>query len=71
MAVKARKEGIQIVRSSRVPTGATTTDAEVDDSEYEFIASQTLNPQKARVLLMLALTKTKDWKAIQKYFDEY
>lgn len=71
LAVKARKEGIQIVRSSRVPTGATTTDAEVDDSEYEFIASQTLNPQKARVLLMLALTKTKDWKAIQKYFDEY
>ena len=71
LAVKARKEGIQIVRSSRVPTGATTTDAEVDDSEYEFIASQTLNPQKARVLLMLALTKTKDWKTIQKYFDEY
>ena len=71
LAVKARKEGIQIVRSSRVPTGAPTTDAEVDDSEYEFIASQTLNPQKARVLLMLALTKTKDWKAIQKYFDEY
>jgi L-asparaginase len=29
------------------------------------------NPQKARVLLMLALTKTRDWKKIQTYFDEY
>ena len=59
------------MRSSRVPTGATTLDAEVDDAKYQFVASQTLNPQKARVLLMLALTKTKDWKQIQKYFDEY
>ena len=71
LAVKAREAGIQIVRSSRVPTGATTLDAEVDDAKYQFVASQTLNPQKARVLLMLALTKTKDWKQIQKYFNEY
>jgi putative L-asparaginase len=35
------------------------------------VASQSLNPQKSRVLLMLALTKTKDWKQIQKYFNEY
>jgi len=71
LAVKAREQGIQFVRSSRVPTGATTLDAEVDDAKYQFVASQTLNPQKARVLLMLALTKTKDWKQIQKYFNEY
>ena len=30
-----------------------------------------LNPQKARVLLRLALTKTTDIKQIQKYFEEY
>jgi L-asparaginase len=30
-----------------------------------------MNPQKARVLLRLALTKTTDLKRIQKYFDEY
>ena len=71
LAVKAREQGIQFVRSSRVPTGATTLDAEVDDAKYQFVAAQTLNPQKARVLLMLALTKTKDWKQIQKYFNEY
>lgn len=71
LAVQAQKKGIQIVRSSRVPMGATTLDAEVDDTKYNFVAAQTLNPQKARILLMLALTKTKDWKLIQQYFNEY
>ena len=68
---KARKQGIQVVRSSRITSGPTTLDNEVDDAHYEFIASQQLNPQKARILLMLALTKTRDWKDIQKYFMEY
>ena len=68
---KARKQGIQVVRSSRVPTGPSTLDNEVDDAHYQFVASQQLNPQKARVLLMLALTKTNDWKQIQEYFNEY
>ena len=68
---KARKQGIQVVRSSRITSGPTTLDNEVDDAHYEFIAAQQLNPQKARILLMLALTKTRDWKEIQKYFLEY
>lgn len=67
----ARKKGIIVVRSSRVPTGPTTLYDEVDDEKYEFVASWELNPQKARVLLMLALTKTSDWRQIQKYFEEY
>lgn len=67
----ARKKGILVVRSSRVPTGPTSLDAEVNDAEYQFVASQGLNPQKARVLLMLALTQTNDWKKIQEYFNEY
>ncbi|QOR73018.1 L-asparaginase 2 [Cruoricaptor ignavus] len=71
LAAEAQQKGIQIVRSSRVPTGATTLDAEVDDAKYHFVAAQNLNPQKARVLLMLALTRTKDWQAIQRYFNEY
>ena len=71
MLEKARQQGILVVRSSRVPTGPTTLDAEVDDNKYQFVASQELNPQKARVLLMLALTKTKDWKKIQEYFNVY
>lgn len=68
---EARKKGILVVRSSRVPTGPVTQNGEVDDAKYTFVASEELNPQKARVLLMLALTKTKDWKEIQKYFEEY
>ncbi len=68
---EAAKKGIAIVRSSRVPTGSTTKDAEVDDAKYGFVSSGSLNPQKARVLLMLSLTQTKDPKQIQKNFDEY
>ena len=68
---KARKDGIIVVRSSRVPTGATTLDAEVDDNKYQFVASWGLNPQKARILLMLALTKSDDGKTIQGYFNNY
>ncbi len=68
---EASKKGILVVRSSRVPTGPTTLDAEIDDNKYGFVASQELNPQKARILLMLALTKTKDYKIIQDYFNQY
>jgi L-asparaginase len=44
-------------------------DIELDDSRYGFIAAGTLNPQKARVLLQLALTRTQDPGEIQKMFD--
>ena len=70
-AVKARQKGIIVVRSSRCPTGPTCLNGEVDDDKYEFVAALAQNPQKARVLLMLALTKTHDWKQIQEYFKKY
>lgn len=69
--VNAREKGILIVRASRVPTGPVTLDAEVNDREYGFIASQELNPQKSRILLQLALTQTSNWEQIQNYFNEY
>ena len=71
VAVKAQNQGIQIVRSSRCPTGPTCLNSEVDDARYHFVASLELNPQKARILLMLALTHTRDWQEIQGYFREY
>ena len=71
VAVQAQKSGTQIVRASRVPTGPTCLNGEVDDNKYHFVAALNLNPQKARVLLQLALTKTRDWQQIQKYFQEY
>ncbi len=67
----AAKNGVVVVRSSRVPTGATTKDAEVDDKAMHWVSSGDLNPQKARILLQLALTQTSDWAEIQKYFDRY
>jgi L-asparaginase/Glu-tRNA(Gln) amidotransferase subunit D len=35
------------------------------------VAGDTLTPQKARILLMLALTKTSDVKEIRRIFSEY
>ncbi len=70
-AVKAQRKGIQIVRSSRVPYGPTCENGEVDDSKHHFVAAIDHNPQKARILLMLALTRTNDWQQIQRYFYEY
>jgi len=74
-AVKAlaaqAKKGIISVRSSRVLTGRVGRNVELNDDELGFVASLEHNPQKARVLLRLALTKTTDLKQIQRYFDEY
>ena len=70
LAAQAKK-GIVCVRSSRVPTGRVGRNVEVDDDKMGFVASQELNPQKARVLLRLALMQTNDAKQIQKYFDQY
>ncbi|MDR0219172.1 MAG: L-asparaginase 2 [Enterobacteriaceae bacterium] len=68
---QAAKHGVVVVRSSRIPFGYTTQNAEVDDSKYGFVASERLNPQKARVLLQLALTQTADPVKIQAMFSKY
>ena len=68
---RAAKAGVVCVRSSRVGTGHTWRNSEINDDKMGFVASGELNPSKARVLLKLALMKTKDVAAIQKYFDEY
>jgi L-asparaginase/Glu-tRNA(Gln) amidotransferase subunit D len=44
---------------------------EVDDDGLGFIAADELNPQKARVLLMLALTRTRDVRVLQQFFFTY
>ena len=69
--IDARKGGTVIVRSSRVGNGIVARNGEANDDELDFVVSDTLNPQKARILLMLALTKTSDTKIIQKMFYTY
>jgi L-asparaginase/Glu-tRNA(Gln) amidotransferase subunit D len=54
-AANAVKKGVVVVRSSRVPTGTVGRNVELNDDKLGFIASDELNPQKARVLLALAL----------------
>ena len=58
-----------LVRSSRVGNGRVIPSAEYDP--MGIVPADTLNPQKARILLMLALTKTRDLKEIKRMFDEY
>ena len=65
---EAVKGGVVVVRGSRVGSGETTLNGEVDDGKYGFLTSDNLNAQKARVLLMLALTQTTDKAKIQELF---
>ena len=63
------KQGVNVAVSSRVVAGRVAVgDA---DKNLGFISAEDLNPQKARILLALALTKTSDPKAIQEYFLKY
>jgi L-asparaginase len=71
-AVKAAiASGVVVVRSSRTNGGIIRRNIELDDDKLGTVASMELNPGKARVLLQLALLKTKDAKRIQDYFDRY
>ena len=68
-AGRARAQGVAFVRPSRVGGGIVT--AHRFDAELDTVAANSLNPQKARILLMLALTITRDHRRLQSYFDRY
>jgi L-asparaginase len=68
---KHAKNGIVCVRSSRVPTGRVGRNVEVDDDKLGLVASDDLNPAKARVLLRLALLKSRSNAELQRLFNEY
>lgn len=70
-ASRAVAEGVVIVRSSSVPSGRVGRNIEVDDDGRQFIASDELNPSKARILLMLALLKDRNLAEIQQLFFSY
>jgi L-asparaginase len=64
-------KGVVVVRSSRTNGGIMRRNIELNDDKLGTVASMELNPAKSRVLLQLALLKTKDSKKIQDYFDRY
>ena len=63
------KRGTAIVRSARVGDGRVIRDD--NWQEPGMIAADNLSPQKAAILLSLALTVTRDPDAIQAMFDRY
>ena len=69
--VEARKRGIVVVRASRIPGGPVVRDGEADDDALDFVVADNLSPQKARILLALALTRTSDTREIQRIFRRY
>ncbi|KWR91719.1 asparaginase [Cupriavidus sp. IDO] len=67
----ARAKGVQIVRASRTGSGVVIRNAEQPDDKYDWIVTDDQLPQKARILMALALTKSNDSKALQQIFWKY
>ena len=68
---KVRADGAIVIRSARVPDGFVLRNAEQPDDKYDWVVAHDLRPQKARILAMVALTKTRDTKELQRIFWEY
>ena len=66
-----RAQGVQVIRAARVPDGFVLRNAEQPDDKYDWVVAHDLRPQKARILAMVALTRTQDSKELQRIFWEY
>jgi L-asparaginase len=68
----AASQGVAVVRASRVGSGHVMHNGAAADDALGFISAGSLNPYKARVLLMLALAAGGTGPvALQKVFDTY
>jgi L-asparaginase len=66
---EAAAKGVVVVRASRVGRGAVAPQS--TDLADNMLASGSLNPQKARILLMLALAGRADMEEIRRIFFEF
>ncbi len=66
---EAVREGIIVVQSTRAGSGRTFRSTRL--SKSGFLIADNLNPQKARILLALALTVTREPEEIARMFLEY
>jgi L-asparaginase len=69
-----RAHGLPVVISTRVPTGrvfplSAGKGSALTLRQIGCVLADNLSPQKARILLMLGLAKTRDPETLQKYFD--
>jgi L-asparaginase len=70
-AAAAARAGVAVVRSTRTGGGIVERNVEMEDDRLGFIAADELNPQKARILLMLGLMRTADPALLQEMFYAY
>lgn len=66
---EAVKQGIIVVQSTRAGSGRTFQSTRLNT--YGFLIADNLNPQKARILLSLALTVTREPAAVARIFAQY
>jgi glutamin-(asparagin-)ase len=66
-----RSKGTLVIRSSRVGEGFVIRNGEQPDDKYDWVVAHDLNPQKAKILAAVALTKTTDTKELQRIFWSY
>ena len=66
---RARDGGVTVVQSSRAGSGRVALRRYLDQAGI--VAADNLTPQKARILLMLALTRSTEVAAIRRLFDTY
>jgi len=71
---EARMKGLPVVVGTRVPTGrifplSATKGSALSLKAIGCVLADNLSPQKARILLMLALTETRDSVRLQEFFD--
>jgi L-asparaginase len=66
---RAQAKGVVVVMTARVHGGRVQEGPR--RTEAKLVNGDNLPPEKARILLQLALTKTNDWSEVKKYFDEY
>ena len=66
-----RDKGVMVIRSSRVADGIVLRNAEQPDDKYDWVVAHDLNPQKAKILAAVALTKAQTTAELQRIFWEY
>ena len=67
--IEAVRQGVVVVQSTRAGSGRTFRGKRATESG--FLIADNLNPQKARLLLALALTRTRDPAEITRMFEIY
>ena len=67
--VHAVRRGVVVVQSTRAGSGRTFKSTHL--TKHGFLIADNLNPQKARLVLALGLTTTRDLSEITRIFTEY